>query len=73
MSKLKKVRHENKYSCKYMANILNISKTYYWQLENGTRRITYDMAIKIAKFFNMTPDQLFYEDTKIRLNNKNKT
>lgn len=56
-----------------MANILNISKTYYWQLENGTRRITYDMAIKIAKFFNMTPDQLFYEDTKIRLNNKNKT
>ena len=46
MSELKKRRLKCKYSCDYMSRILGISKTYYWQLENGTRRITYDMAIK---------------------------
>ena len=70
MSELKKRRHKYKYSCEFMANILGISKTYYWQLENGSRRITYDMAIKIAKFFDMTPDQLFNEDTKYKIENE---
>lgn len=67
MSKLKLLRNEKKYSCYRMAELLGISKTYYWQLEKGTRRVTYDMAIKIAHIFNTTPDDVFYEDTKIRL------
>lgn len=48
--------------------MLKISKTYYWQLEQNKRRITYDMAIKIAKIFNLKPDDLFYEEM---LNNSN--
>ena len=70
MSELKKRRLKCKYSCDYMSRILGISKTYYWQLENGTRRITYYMAIKIADFFKTTPDHLFYDDTKERLEKK---
>lgn len=70
MSKLKRIRLKNKYSCKDMAQVLNISKPYYWQIENGTRRLTYDMAIKIAEFFHTTPDQLFFEDTKLKIESK---
>lgn len=70
MYELKKLRNQQKYSCEYMAKILNISKTYYWQIENGTRRVPYDMAIKLAEFFHTTPDHLFYEDTKNKLEKK---
>ena len=45
-----------------MAKSLNISKTYYWQLEHNQRRISYEMAIKIAKIFEKKPDEIFYED-----------
>lgn len=71
MNDLKKIRLKNSYSCKDMAKVLHISKPYYWQIENGTRRVTYEMAIKIAKFFNTTPDQLFFEDTKLRIESNN--
>ena len=64
MNELKKYRNKNNYSCEQMAKILGISKTYYWQLEKGTRRVTYDMAIKIADVFGVMPDDLFYEETK---------
>lgn len=47
-----------------MAKILKISKTFYWQIENRKRRLSYDMAIKIASIFKMTPDKLFYDDMK---------
>ena len=70
MEKLKQLRLKKKISYKEMADRLGISKPYYWQLENGTRRITYDMAIKIAGFFKTTPDHLFYDDTKERLEKK---
>ena len=68
MNKLKSHRIKKNYSCQMMANMLKISKTYYWQLEQNKRRITYDMAIKIAKIFNLKPDDLFYEEM---LNNSN--
>lgn len=66
MNNLKNNRIKKGYSMQYMANTLNISKTFYWQLENNKRRLTYDMAINIANIFNMRPDQLFYDDYKIK-------
>ncbi len=47
-----------------MAKLLTISKTYYWQLENNKRRISYNMAIKIATIFALKPDDIFYEEIK---------
>lgn len=64
MNTLKEYRIRKNYSCQMMANMLKISKTYYWQLEQRKRRMTYDMAIRIAKIFNVKPDDLFYEDMK---------
>lgn len=62
MSKLKTIRIERNYSCQTMARLLKISKTYYWQIENGKRKLTYDLALKIAKIFLVTPDSIFYDE-----------
>ena len=45
-----------------MAKMLGISKTFYWQIENGKRKLKYSMAIRIAEIFDLKPDDLFYED-----------
>ena len=45
-----------------MAEKLEISKPFYCQIENGKRRLTYDMAVRIAQIFKKKPDAIFYED-----------
>lgn len=62
MEKLKKLRIRDRFSYKAMADMLGISKTYYWQLENDKRRMSYDMAVKIASLFHTTPDELFLQE-----------
>ena len=64
MNKLQKYREKNNFTFQDMANFLNISKTYYWQLEKNKRRVSYKMAVKISEIFNLKPDDLFYEDKK---------
>lgn len=61
ISKLKEIREKYNYSHQDMAEKLNISKCYYWQIENGNRRIYYFMAKNIAAIFNLKPDDIFYE------------
>ena len=63
MDGLKEIRKKNKFTCEYMADHLNISKPFYWQLENDKRRLNYDMAVKIAHIFKTTPDFLFLDET----------
>ena len=62
MEKLKDLRLQNKFTNQFMADMLGISKPYYWQLEHDQKRLSYDMAIKIANIFHMKPDELFYEE-----------
>lgn len=62
MEKLIRLRKKHKYSGTYMALKLGISKPFYWQIEHGQRRLTYDMAIKIANLFGLKPDDIFYKD-----------
>lgn len=59
--KLQNLRKKNKMSYEEVANEIGISKAYYWQIENGNRRLYYDLALKIAKVFNTKPDNLFYD------------
>lgn len=68
MNKLQEYRLMNNYSCQYMADQLNISKSFYWQIENKKRRLSYEFALKIANIFNTTPDEIFYEEYKIKNN-----
>jgi putative transcriptional regulator len=71
-TKLKDLRIKNNYTSKYIADLLGISKPFYSQIENGRRRLSYDMAVKIAKIFKMMPDELFYNDHKKMLKKEKK-
>ena len=62
MEKLKKLKMEKKLSFMQMALKLNISKTFYWQIECNERRLSYDMAIRIANIFKKKPDDIFYDE-----------
>ena len=64
MNNLIKIRKKHKYTCTYMAEQLKISKPFYWQIENKKRRLSYDMAIKIASIFELKPDDIFFKDFK---------
>lgn len=67
MEKLKELRLKNKFTNQIMADSLGISKPYYWQLEHDQKRLSYDMAIKIAKIFHLKPDDLFYDEFSSRI------
>ena len=62
MNKLQQYRLKYHYSCQDMADKLNISKSFYWQIENRKRRLSYEIALKIANIFKVKPDILFYEE-----------
>ncbi len=61
-SKLKELRTKKKLTSKAMAEKLGISIPFYSQIENRQRRLTYDMAVRIATIFKQKPDRIFYED-----------
>ena len=61
LKELERLRLEHNYSYQQMADMLKISKAYYWQIEHNNRRIYYDLAIKIAKIFDKKPDEIFYD------------
>ena len=64
MELLREHRIKKGLNFKQMADTLHISKTFYWQIENGQRKLTYGMAVKIAAVFHLKPDDLFYEEFK---------
>lgn len=60
--KLQKLRMEHGYSCRQIGKMVGITGAYYCQIETGVRNLSYNLACKIAKVFNMKPDEIFYED-----------
>lgn len=61
--KLKTLREEKKYTYQEMADKLHICKAFYWQIEHNNRRLTYELAKKIAAIFHLKPDDIFYDET----------
>ena len=45
-----------------MAEMLGISRTFYNQIENGTRNPSLSLAIDISKLFNTPVEVLFQKD-----------
>lgn len=64
MNKLKVERIKNKLTHQEMALRLGLSKSYYWQLENKKRNLSYAMAVRISNIFKLKPDDLFYDEFK---------
>lgn len=58
---LKRFRKVKGYTCEDMAKFLKISVSYYCQIENGNRSLTYTMAVKKSSIFRMYPDDIFYD------------
>ena len=61
---LTKLRKKNHLSMAEIADQLQISTAYYCQLETKKKRLSYDMAIKIANIFHLMPDDVFFDDEK---------
>lgn len=62
LKKLQYLRKLHAYTCREVGEKIGMSKVYYWQIEHGDRRLSYKNAEKIARFFQMNPDELFYYD-----------
>lgn len=62
LSKLKEVRNKEGLTYREVAHQVGISKEYYWMIENGRRRLNYEIAVKIAKVFHSSPDCLFLDN-----------
>ncbi len=62
--KLKELRKKKGFTSQDMAERLGISKPFYSQIENQMRKLSYDMAIRIANVFGKKPDQIFLVDHK---------
>ncbi|MDD2180914.1 MAG: helix-turn-helix transcriptional regulator [Bacilli bacterium] len=60
--KLKEIRKQHNLTGQKMADMLGISKSFYSQLENGLRKLSYHRALEIAQIFNVKPDDIFYVD-----------
>ena len=70
LKKLKEKRYAESVTTREIASFLGISKPFYCQIENGKRRLSYSMAFKIASFFGVKPDYLFYDDICEIMNDK---
>lgn len=62
MLKLKELRLKKGYTAKKMAEMLNISRAFYSQIENEKRTLTYKMAVNISDILGKKPDDIFYKE-----------
>lgn len=61
---LRKIRKDNQTTIYDMAKYLNITPSFYSQIENEKRRLYYDTAVKIAFYFGVKPSDLFEKNGK---------
>lgn len=62
MMNLKKLRLERGQTLEQVALDVGISTAHYYMIENGKRRLYYDLAVKISNHFNLKPDDIFLEN-----------
>lgn len=55
---LKKIREENNYSQKYIAEYLSVSRPTYVSIEQGERELTVSEFQKLSKLFDLSLDEL---------------
>lgn len=59
LEKLIELRKQKGLTCQQVAEKIGISKEYYWMIEKGKRRLTYNRAVEIADVFETSPDNIF--------------
>ena len=70
LKNLEKIRKENGKTFQDVADKAGLTKEFYWMIEKGKRKLSYENAVKIAMVFNKEPDDIFLETelTKTELN-----
>lgn len=58
---LKEKRKLKKLSVSAMADILGISKSFYYKIEKGTRNPTITLATKICEIINIKLEEIFFD------------
>ncbi|MDF9866836.1 putative transcriptional regulator [Bacilli bacterium PM5-3] len=64
-------RKNKKISLDELAKKLGISKSYLSLIEKGSRKLSYDLAVKIAEYLETTPDELFLDDHTLSIKENN--
>ncbi len=59
-NKLEEIRKEKGITQEQLANALEVSRQTVGSLENGRYNPSITLAFKIAKFFNLTLEQIFF-------------
>jgi len=62
LSKFRYLRKERGLNLEDIARELKVSKAYISMIETGKRSLDYEMAIQMARIFNIRPDEIFFED-----------
>ncbi len=60
--KLRKLRLDKGLTVDEIAGEFNISSSYYYKIEAGTRNPTMNLAKRIADFFNKEIEELFFSE-----------
>ncbi|WP_307341664.1 helix-turn-helix domain-containing protein [Caldalkalibacillus uzonensis] len=60
--RLIEIRKKQGLTLQEVADQIGVSKPYYWQIEQGKRGLSYEMAVKIASVFNKNPDDIFLQN-----------
>ncbi|HMA60747.1 MAG TPA: helix-turn-helix domain-containing protein [Halanaerobiales bacterium] len=64
-AKLKQLRINNELFQKDIANLLDISTSFYSSIERGKRNPTLSLAKKTADLFGESIENIFYNNTKL--------
>ncbi|MGO2892452.1 MAG: helix-turn-helix transcriptional regulator [Enterococcus devriesei] len=59
LQKLESVRKEQGKTFQQVADEAGLSKEFYWMIEKGKRKLSYENAVKIALVFDREPDDIF--------------
>ena len=61
LQNLETIRKENGKTFQQVADAAGLTKEFYWMIEKGKRRLSYENAAKIALVFGKEPDDIFLE------------
>lgn len=67
---LKSLIHDNRFTYKDIAQITGFSRPCIWMIANGERKAGYDTAIILSSIFDLKPDEVFYDERVINLQDK---
>lgn len=59
LQKLETVRKQEGLTFQQVADQAGLTKEFYWMIEKGKRKLSYENAVRIALVFGKEPDDIF--------------